>query len=82
MPVQSVVMPMFTGVLIGYLSYDCIHYALHHGQLKHGWMGRLKQRHLDHHFRHPEATFGISSGVFDVLLLSLPPAAVTGLSQQ
>ncbi len=75
-------MPMFTGVLIGYLSYDCIHYALHHGQLKHGWMGRLKQRHLDHHFRHPEATFGISSGVFDVLLLSLPPAAVTGLSQQ
>ena len=75
-------MPMFTGVLVGYLSYDCIHYALHHAQLKHGWLGRLKQRHLDHHFRHPEATFGISSGVFDVLLLSLPPAAVTGLSQQ
>ena len=70
--VQGVVLPMFTGVLLGYLSYDCIHYALHHAHLKEGWLGKLKRRHLDHHFRHPEATFGISSAVFDVLLHSMP----------
>ena len=69
---QGAVLPIFTGVLLGYLSYDCIHYALHHAQLREGWLGKLKRRHLDHHFRHPEATFGISSAVFDVLLHSMP----------
>lgn len=73
-------MPMFTGVLLGYLSYDCIHYALHHAQLKQGWLKKLKMRHLDHHFQHPEATFGISSAVFDVLLLSMPPSTFAGVS--
>lgn len=65
---QFCVMPVFSGVLLGYLIYDCVHYAIHHARISHGWLASLKRAHLSHHFRSPRGNFGISSGLFDVLL--------------
>ena len=55
-------------MLGGYLAYDCVHYCLHHGRGRRGWLGALRGAHLAHHFRAPHAGFGISSGLFDALL--------------
>lgn len=69
---------MFAGVLTGYLAYDCIHYAIHHGALPSGRvfgvLAAVKQAHLAHHFRRPDANFGISSPLVDFLLRTHPHA--------
>ena len=28
---QALVLPTFLGILVGYLTYDCLHYAMHQG---------------------------------------------------
>ena len=64
-------LPLFTGMAAGYLAYDCLHFWMHHRRGG-GWLARLRAAHLHHHFRCPEAGFGISSPLFDVLLATLP----------
>ena len=65
---QALAPAAFAGVLGGYLAYDCVHYCLHHGRGRRGWLGALRGAHLAHHFRAPHAGFGISSVLFDALL--------------
>lgn len=56
-------------MLLGYLAYDCMHYAMHHGALpRAGLLGLIRRAHLEHHFRRPGANFGISSPLVDLLL--------------
>lgn len=51
--------------LIGYLCYDYIHFATHHFKMT-GRVGRfLKKWHLQHHFRHEKAKYGVSSPLWD-----------------
>lgn len=71
---QENVVPLFTGIGVGYLAYDCMHYCFHHGSglAGAGVMGRLRQAHLQHHYKTPDAGFGISSPLFDLLLDSQP----------
>lgn len=71
---QESVVPLFTGIGIGYLAYDCMHYCFHHGSnvAERGFMGVLRRAHLQHHFKTPDAGFGISSPLFDLLLKSQP----------
>ena len=53
------------GVLIGYLGYGITHHAMHHGNLKLGWLQRRKYWHAKHHhLRHP-CCFGVTSGFWD-----------------
>lgn len=70
--VQEAVMPVFSGVLLGYLAYDCVHYAIHHARTGSSWFADLKRAHLNHHFRDHSANFGISSKLFDTILQSCP----------
>ncbi|EPZ49585.1 fatty acid hydroxylase family protein [Bacteriovorax sp. BAL6_X] len=50
---------------VGYLCYDYIHYATHHFKMS-GKVGRyLKKFHLQHHFRHEKAKYGVSSPLWD-----------------
>jgi sterol desaturase/sphingolipid hydroxylase (fatty acid hydroxylase superfamily) len=54
--------------IIGYLCYDYIHYATHHFPMK-STVGRyLKKFHLQHHFRHEKAKYGVSSPLWDLIL--------------
>jgi len=53
--------------IVGYLCYDYIHYATHHFKMN-GKVGRyLKKWHLQHHFRHEKAKYGVSSPLWDYI---------------
>ena len=76
---QAIAFPAFIGLLAGYLTYDCLHYAIHHGTYR-SWrpLKAVRTAHMDHHYRHTDAGFGISSPLFDVLLGTLPPSKGRG----
>ncbi len=58
----------FAGFLAGYLFYDMLHYAIHHAPMKGKiWMA-LKTHHLKHHFKDPDAGYGVSSPLWDIVV--------------
>ena len=63
---------LFSGLIAGYLWYDMTHYAVHH--LKpHTAFGKLQRRnHLVHHFTQPEARYGVTTPLWDMIFGTLP----------
>lgn len=61
----SVFFPFFAGFAIGYLSYDMIHYSVHHLPMKNRAAQYLKKHHLKHHFTEPDRGYGVSSPCWD-----------------
>jgi dihydroceramide fatty acyl 2-hydroxylase len=60
---------LMSGVILGYIAYDCLHYSMHHAAYLPGsFLQELKARHSHHHYHDPGHGYGISSVVFDVLL--------------
>lgn len=55
----------FAGFLSGYLTYDFIHYATHHFQMKSALGKKLKEYHMKHHFVDHDAKWGVSSPMWD-----------------
>ncbi len=70
--VQAQAIGLATGMLIGYTSYDCIHFCIHHCQPSNKLMKKVRSAHLSHHYRDSGSCFGISSPLVDVLLGTLP----------
>ena len=68
MLMQEIAMSISTGMLLGYIAYDCTHYYLHHSSSQTGILEGLKKAHMSHHYRHFDNSFGISSSLFDSLL--------------
>jgi hypothetical protein len=67
----------FSGCLLGYVAYDCTHFALHVAdgatlrlvdRLFGTSLARKKSKHLRHHFVDHARAFGISSERWDRLL--------------
>jgi sterol desaturase/sphingolipid hydroxylase (fatty acid hydroxylase superfamily) len=59
------VLPFFAGFVLGYIVYDTMHYAIHHAPMR-GKLSRfLKTQHMKHHFKNPDASFGVSSPLWD-----------------
>lgn len=60
---------LMSGVILGYVAYDCLHYSMHHAAYLPGsFLQELKQRHSHHHYQDSDHGYGISSVIFDVLL--------------
>jgi len=60
------VWPFFSGFMLGYLTYDMIHYSVHFfTKIKHPLFLKLRQHHMDHHFRDPQKGFGVSTSFWD-----------------
>ena len=61
--------PFFAGFLLGYVEYECTHYALHHLKSKHPVFMGLKRHHLLHHHSkaHAGTKFGVSSPLWDLV---------------
>jgi dihydroceramide fatty acyl 2-hydroxylase len=58
---------IFAGFIHGYLTYDMLHYFIHRGRMP-TRLGRfLRQYHLAHHYAKPDAHFGVSSPLWDVV---------------
>lgn len=59
------VAPLFAGFIVGYLAYDMIHYATHHLPMRSGYWKYIKRYHMAHHFKAPDAIYGVSSPAWD-----------------
>ncbi len=59
------VLPFFAGFGLGYLIYDMIHYAIHHAPMRGKFALFFKTQHMKHHFKEPNALFGVSSPLWD-----------------
>ena len=64
--------PMVAGFSIGYLTYDLTHYADHHFKMTLPWARYLKRYHLKHHYKTPDARFGVSSPLWDIVFGTKP----------
>jgi len=56
------------GMGTGYLSYDLIHYYLHHGKPSWSYFKYLKSAHMAHHYDEHERYFGVSNPMFDIVM--------------
>jgi len=54
-----------TGVFLGYIAYEWIHFAAHRFQLSSGIGKTLKQYHFHHHFKNSDGSFGVTSPLWD-----------------
>jgi sterol desaturase/sphingolipid hydroxylase (fatty acid hydroxylase superfamily) len=68
------VAPMYAGFGLGYLVYDLTHYATHHFPMRSGVLKYLKRYHMQHHYKTPDARFGVSSPLWDIVFGTKPPA--------
>jgi sterol desaturase/sphingolipid hydroxylase (fatty acid hydroxylase superfamily) len=64
--------PSFAGFIAGYLAYDMIHYGTHHFPMRQPYLRYLKRHHMKHHFTTPDARFGVSSPLWDIVFRTMP----------
>lgn len=62
---ESAINAFMAFFMVGYLCYDYIHYATHHFPMKGKWARKIKKHHLQHHFQHKPAKYGVSSPLWD-----------------
>jgi len=63
---------IFSGFILGYVSYDSIHYATHHINLK-GKIGSfLRVYHLRHHYEDDATAYGVSNPLWDYIFKTVP----------
>jgi sterol desaturase/sphingolipid hydroxylase (fatty acid hydroxylase superfamily) len=55
----------YGGFVLGYITYDCTHYILHHWKPRGSIMKRLRAHHMNHHHNDPDRKFGVSSTLWD-----------------
>lgn len=60
------------GFLIGYAGYLGVHYAVHAYQPPKNFLKVLWVNHAVHHYKDPDAAFGVSSPLWDFLLGTMP----------
>lgn len=62
------------GIVTGFLAYEIFHYRIHFAEPACALEARLRARHLAHHFRCPDAIFGVTNRLWDRLFGSEPDA--------
>ncbi|MBL8006020.1 MAG: sterol desaturase family protein [Ignavibacteria bacterium] len=63
---------IFSGFVVGYVSYDSIHYATHHFKME-GKIGKfLKTYHLKHHYGDEDTAYGVSNPLWDYIFGTVP----------
>jgi dihydroceramide fatty acyl 2-hydroxylase len=64
--------PVFSGFIVGYLTYDYMHYHLHHHTPKTKLGKRLREQHMRHHFQDHRFGYGVSSPIWDFVFRTVP----------
>jgi sterol desaturase/sphingolipid hydroxylase (fatty acid hydroxylase superfamily) len=62
------------GAAAGFGGYEFFHYRFHFSTPACALEGRLRERHLAHHFREPDAIFGVTTRLWDVVFGTEPEA--------
>lgn len=63
---------IFSGFVLGYVSYDSIHYATHHINLKGKFGSFLRSYHLRHHYEDEHTAYGVSTPLWDYIFRTVP----------
>jgi sterol desaturase/sphingolipid hydroxylase (fatty acid hydroxylase superfamily) len=64
------------GVGAGFAGYEFVHYRIHFFRPVCKVEERLRARHLAHHFKEPDAIFGVTTRLWDVLFGTEPDVAL------
>ncbi len=64
--------PVMAGFMVGYLIYDLTHYATHHWPMRSGYLKYIKRYHMAHHYKTPDARYGVSSPIWDYVFKTMP----------
>jgi sterol desaturase/sphingolipid hydroxylase (fatty acid hydroxylase superfamily) len=75
----------FAGLIVGYIWYDMTHYAVHHLKPRTDAGAKLRRHHYLHHFKTPEARYGVSTPIWDFVFGTMPrdertPTTTGGIS--
>jgi dihydroceramide fatty acyl 2-hydroxylase len=62
------------GIAAGFAGYEYLHYRIHFARPASALEARLSARHLAHHVGAPDAIFGVTTRLWDVVLGSEPNA--------
>jgi sterol desaturase/sphingolipid hydroxylase (fatty acid hydroxylase superfamily) len=63
---------VFSGFVLGYVSYDSIHYATHHLPMKNRIGNFLRVYHLRHHYEDDKNAYGVSNPLWDYIFGTVP----------
>lgn len=73
---------ILAGIFFGYLCYDSIHYYCHHGRQRTAIGKFMRRFHMEHHYKHANSQFGLSSPLWDFVFRSYRrPSAPTKTEQ-
>lgn len=74
-------LPAYAGLLLGYVTYDTIHFATHHWKMT-SPLGRwLKEYHLKHHYVDPDTAYGVSNPLWDYVFFTVPVKEKTEITE-
>jgi dihydroceramide fatty acyl 2-hydroxylase len=74
----DVTVPLFCGIVSGYLWYDFLHYSFHHFKPRTAWGRKMRGHHMAHHFACPDRNYGISHRWLDRLFGTLRTGQARG----
>jgi sterol desaturase/sphingolipid hydroxylase (fatty acid hydroxylase superfamily) len=66
------VAPLFSGLVTGYLTYDMLHYSMHHFRMRLRFLQYLRGYHMRHHTQTPNQRFGVTSPLWDIVFGTKP----------
>ena len=64
---EFMMLPFFSGFILGYLFYDITHYAIHHFNMHSKFWLAIKNHHMLHHYHDEYKGYGVSSPFWDVI---------------
>jgi dihydroceramide fatty acyl 2-hydroxylase len=62
----------YGGIVCGFAVYEYVHYRIHFATPSSAVEAQLRARHLAHHLREPDAIFGVTTRIWDVVFGSEP----------
>ncbi|MGH7924157.1 MAG: sterol desaturase family protein [Candidatus Binatus sp.] len=62
----------YAGIVCGFAAYEYVHYRIHFAEPSCAIEERLRARHLAHHMSEPDAIFGVTTRLWDVLFDTEP----------
>ena len=75
----STLLPLFSGIFVGFTLYDLMHYYLHHGAEKSYFshIRNMRTYHSIHHYKQPNLGYGVTSKFWDKIFGTLLKANKT-----
>ena len=63
----SATIPLWVGIVLGYLWYDFMHWSTHYRKPLTKWGQKIRGHHMSHHFADPGTNYGISHRYIDII---------------